>query len=46
MPVFSIHRRLAGVLVSLLLALGVTAAPAQLTTGADSAQTHARPTRA
>ncbi|MEA2132497.1 MAG: hypothetical protein QOC68_406 [Solirubrobacteraceae bacterium] len=35
-------RRIAGLLVSLLLAIGVVAAPAQLTTGADAAQTHAQ----
>lgn len=41
-----IDRRVAGLLVSLLLALGVAGAPAQLTTSDDSAQTHARQTHA
>jgi len=39
-------RRIAGLLVSLLLAIGVSAAPAQLATSGDSAQTHARQTHA
>jgi hypothetical protein len=41
-----IDRRIAGLLVSLLLAIGVAAAPAQFVPGADTAQTHARQTHA
>jgi len=46
MSTSAIDRRLAGLLVSLLLALGVAAAPAQLASGPDTAQTHARQTHA
>ena len=41
-----IDRRLAGLLVSLLLAAGVVAAPATLATHGDAAQTHALQTHA
>ena len=41
-----IDRRVAGLLVSLLLAVGVAAAPASLTTAGDAAQTHALQTHA
>jgi hypothetical protein len=41
-----IERRIAGLVVSLLLALGVAAAPAQLATSGDNAQTHALQTHA
>ena len=37
---------IAGLLVALLLAAGVAAAPAQLATGPDTAQTHALQTHA
>jgi hypothetical protein len=39
-------RRVAGLLVSLLIAAGVAAGPAPLTTGGDAAQTHAAQTHA
>lgn len=39
-------RRMAGLIVSLLLAIGVASAPAQLATSDDRAQTHARQTHA
>ena len=41
-----IDRRLAGLLVSLLLAAGAAAAPATLATNGDAAQTHALQTHA
>jgi hypothetical protein len=37
-----LDRRIAGLVVALLLAIGVAAAPAQLDSGGDVAQTHAR----
>jgi hypothetical protein len=41
-----IDRRIAGLLVSLLLAVGIAAAPAPLSTSGDAAQTHALQTHA
>jgi hypothetical protein len=37
-----IDRRFAGLFVALLLAVGIAAAPAQLASGDEVAQTHAR----
>ena len=41
-----IDRRIAGLLVSLLLAIGAAACPATLATSGDAAQTHAVQTHA
>ncbi|MDP9347493.1 MAG: hypothetical protein M3P44_17615 [Actinomycetota bacterium] len=41
-----IDRRITGLLVSVLLAIGVAAAPGQLATSGDAAQTHALQTHA